>query len=228
MSKESEFFVGYLPVPPGIKKAVRRTVIALGLLVVAAAAILIAGQNPFPESTFEFQRYREFRGTLITEPYPALAIAGQSLPWLLAGRGKHGVGDLHDLNGREVKLTGERIARGPDQMIEVAGALTVIGDGALRPAGIPLGEVELTGEVVDSKCYFGVMNPGNGKVHRDCAARCISGGLPAAFVVRDASGRSETLLLADIRPGLIEHVGEPVTIHGRLVRSNGRLILYAE
>jgi hypothetical protein len=27
----------------------------------------------------------------------------------------------------------------------------------------------LTGEIVDSKCYLGVMNPGQGKVHRDCA-----------------------------------------------------------
>ena len=91
-----------------------------------------------------------------------------------------------------------------------------------------LGTVQLTGEIVDSKCYFGVMNPGNGKVHRDCAARCISGGVPPAFLVRDASGHAETLLLANWKRELLNHIAEPVTIRGRLVRSDGRLSLYAE
>ena len=39
----------------------------------------------------------------------------------------------------------------------------------------------LIGEIVDSKRYLGVMNPGNGKVHRDCAVRCLSGGIPPIF-----------------------------------------------
>ena len=36
-----------------------------------------------------------------------------------------------------------------------------------------LGPVELTGEIADSKCWLGVMNPGEGTVHRDCARRCL-------------------------------------------------------
>ena len=88
--------------------------------------------------------------------------------------------------------------------------------------------MSLTGEIVDSKCYFGVMNPGNGKVHRDCAVRCISGGIPPAFLVRDVSGRIEALLLANWKRELLDHIAEPVTIRGRLVRSSGRLTLYAE
>ena len=87
---------------------------------------------------------------------------------------------------------------------------------------------QLTGEIVDSKCYFGVMNPGNGKVHRDCAVRCISGGIPPAFLVRDANGQTVTLLLANWKPELLNHIAEPITIRGRLSRSSGRLTLYAE
>ena len=34
-------------------------------------------------------------------------------------------------------------------------------------SAVDFGEVTLAGEIVDSKCYLGVMNPGNGKVHRD-------------------------------------------------------------
>jgi hypothetical protein len=72
------------------------------------------------------------------------------------------------------------------------------------------------------------MNPGNGKVHRDCAVRCISGGIPPAFLVRDANGHTETLLLANWKPELLNHIAEPITIRGRLARSSGRLTLYTE
>jgi len=72
------------------------------------------------------------------------------------------------------------------------------------------------------------MNPGNGKVHRDCAVRCISGGIPPAFLVRDANGQTETLLLANWKPALLNHIAEPITLRGRLTRSSGRLTLYAE
>src|SRR5215469_9755171 len=121
MHSESEFYVGYLPMPVGLKRTIRRAVIALGGLALGVAGLLIVAQHPFPDATFEFQNYREFRGTLIAEPYPALAIPGEGLPWLLIAPGKHGVGDMRSLDGHEVKLTGERIIRGNDHMIEIAG-----------------------------------------------------------------------------------------------------------
>src|SRR5215472_4848615 len=122
MRRESEFYVGYLPMPAGLKRTVRHVVIALGVLVVLVAALLIAGQHPFPASTFEFQQYRDFRGTLLTELYPALKIRDKEPPWLLVGPGKHGVGDLRPSSGREVALEGERIyrttGRAEEHMIE--------------------------------------------------------------------------------------------------------------
>jgi hypothetical protein len=72
------------------------------------------------------------------------------------------------------------------------------------------------------------MNPGNGKVHRDCAVRCLSGGLPPALLVRDASGAPRTVLIGNWRRELLDHVAEPVVLRGRLARSAGRLILYQE
>jgi hypothetical protein len=51
----------------------------------------------------------------------------------------------------------------------------------------------LRGEIVDTKCYLGVMTPGEDKVHRGCAVRCISRGVPPAFLVRDASADSRIL-----------------------------------
>jgi hypothetical protein len=229
MPNASEFYVGYLPMPGRLKNLIRRVALTLIVLAIGLSALLIAGQHPFAPSTFEFQQYRDFRGTLVAEPYPALLIPGQGLPWLLVGPGKHGAGDLRHLNGREVRLRGERILRGDDHMIELLpGSLSTDAAGDNLGRTIELGQVEMTGEIVDSKCYFGVMNPGNGKVHRDCAVRCISGGIPPAFLVRDAGGRTVTVLLANLKREWLNHIAEPVTIRGSLVRSDGRMTLYAE
>jgi hypothetical protein len=113
--------------------------------------------------------------------------------------------------------------------------------GSIRPAGLPvdagpdedLGPVTLTGEIVDSKCYSGVMNPGQGKVHRDCAVRCLSGGIPPAFLARDAAGQLRAPLLAGpggrkLKREILDMVAEPVRVRGRLRRSAGLLILEAD
>ncbi len=60
-----------------------------------------------------------------------------------------------------------------------------------------LGEFTLQGEIVDRKYFLGVMDPGEGKVHRDCAVRCISGGIPQALVTSDLDASSKFLLLTD-------------------------------
>ena len=57
------------------------------------------------------------------------------------------------------------------------------------------GAVELTGEIVDSKCFLGVMVPGSGKTHKECASLCLRGGIPPALFVQDRAGHSSLLLL---------------------------------
>jgi hypothetical protein len=227
MNSQSEFYVGYLPIPAGLKAAVRRIVIAAGVLVALLGILLVFGQSPFAPSAFEFRQYRNFEGVLVRQPYPTLA-GVDGTAWLLVGPGKHGFDEV-SFAGGIVRLRGQRIYRGDDRMIEVEPAsVQPMGAGAPQPADIDLGAAELTGEIVDSKCYFGVMNPGNGKVHRDCAARCIAGGIPPAFLVRDARGTTTTLLLANWRREWLDHVAEPLPLRGRLARSAGRLVFYAE
>jgi hypothetical protein len=220
-----DFYVGYLPVPPGLKRFCRRLIGGLALVAAGAAAVLVLKQSAFPATIFEYQEYRDFQGILISDPYPAL-VAADGPAWLLVAPGKHGFRPPVGLNGSLVRVRGERILRGRDRAIEVQ-SFTAAGP-VEPPADVDLGPTELTGEIVDAKCYFGVMNPGSGKVHRDCAARCLSGGLPPALVARDASGETRTVLIANWRRELLAHVGEPVTLRGRLASSAGRLILYAE
>jgi hypothetical protein len=106
--------------------------------------------------------------------------------------------------------------------------------GAARPDHITdLGEVTLKGEIVDSKCYLGVMNPGNGKVHRDCAVRCISGGAPPAFIAQDSKGDVRVLLLTGsdgraLNREILSFVAEPLELTGRLARRGDSLFLLSE
>ena len=207
--------------------------VIIGLLILAAvvALVMVAGQAPFPDSKFEFGVSRDYTGTIEDWPYPILATA--EAPYLLVAAGKHGF-DASGLAGKQVRLKGTLISRGPDRMLEVVtGSVQEGAAGAPPLEQMDLGPVKLMGEIVDSKCYLGVMNPGNGKVHHDCAVRCISGGAPPAFVAEDAAGNSRTLLLtgADgraLNKEVLEFVGEPIEVSGTLSRTGSTLVFKAE
>src|SRR5947207_1819862 len=92
-----------------------------------------------------------------------------------------------------------------------------------------LGRRTLVGEIVDSKCFLGVMNPGQLTPHRACAIRCISGGVPPVLVVRQKNGPAIYLLLvaSDGKP-VLDIVAEPVEITGEVEREGDLLILRAD
>jgi hypothetical protein len=132
-----------------------------------------------------------------------------------------------------VKLRGTLIHREEGKMLEIVPASIVSAESApQRSSQInELGEASLSGEIVDTKCYLGVMNPGQGKVHRDCAARCLSGGIPPALVTRDFDGNNRLFLLTDAsgqalpKEAFLDKVGQPVSIRGQAWESQGLYFL---
>jgi hypothetical protein len=227
----NDFYVGYLPKAPiPLARFVRKVIVVIGLLAVIAALVLVVGQTPFANSAFEYGKVRSFEGVVVTRPFPTLLVArpgeiGQQdkySRYLLVAPGKHGADDLvAGFDGQHVRLQGQLIYREGKTMVEIApGSITVIETAtAVQDTTRDLGVVTVTGEIVDSKCYLGVMNPGQGKVHRDCAARCLSGGIPPIFVTTD--GHEQFLLvgvdgLALGRDALREFIAEPITIRGDL------------
>lgn len=230
-----DFYVGYVPkMPPGLAAWIARVVAGLGMLAVAVAVLLATGQPPFAQSKFEFGVLKDYSGVIEEWPYPILRTSGGS--YLLVAPGKHGLTrEVKGLQSKTVHLRGALIERGADRMLEVGPESMQVTSAALastEPA-VSLGNVTLRGEIVDSKCYLGVMNPGEGKVHRDCAVRCISGGAPPAFIARDASGETKVVLLVgadgrQLSKEILPFVGEPVQVSGELVRSGRNLILKAE
>ena len=218
------FYVGYQPrASAAIRSWIRSTVILLSVATVAIASTLVVAQAPFSPAFFEWGVEKTLRGKLIEFPYPML-IADQGY-FLLVGPGKHGVAELaRGRDGAQVELKGSRI--GNNLAFEVASiqALTSASENP-KPEIRSLGRMTLTGEIVDTKCHYGVMNPGSGKVHRDCAVRCISGGVPPGFLVRDAKGEVRTLLLTGmVISSLFDNIAIPVTLTGDLAAIGPQLI----
>ena len=230
-----DFYVGYLPKAPAtLAKSVARISAVILLAVLIVAGLLIFGQPPFATSKFEYGEYRDYAGVIEEWPYPILVTDKTS--FLLVAPGKHGLSDtIKGLQGARIHLKGSLIERVPDRMIEVVPgsiAADTPQSHLTLPSVIDLGPVTLRGEIVDTKCYLGVMNPGEHKVHRDCAVRCISGGVPPAFLARDASGDSRVLLLVGedgraLNREVLPLVAEPLEISGVLVRTGSTLILKA-
>lgn len=235
MSQVEAFYVGYQPSAPyQIRRRMLRTVAILGAGCIGFAAFLVLAQAPFAASRFEFGQYRAYEGELVEWPYPMLLTPDGH--YLLVGTGKFGVsGLLHGRDGQGARLRGSLIERDGQRMLEVEPASLQFAplDKRSKHLSGDLGKVTLTGEIVDTKCYLGVMNPGSGKVHRGCAVRCISGGAPPAFLVRDAAGETHLLLLVgsdgrQLSREVLDYVAEPVTISGLLTRRGESLILKAE
>jgi hypothetical protein len=241
-----EFFVGYLPgIPPGIARTLRRAVTGLLFGAALLAIALTGSQRRFPPAFFEFAQVRDLEGIAEERPYPALLVARPGIAgpepaysrYLLVSLGKHGAAEeMAGLAGKRVQLRGKLIYRGGQTLVEVMPRTVSIAAAAAPPPAFKtdLGPATLTGEIVDSKCYFGVMNPGEGKVHRDCATRCLAGGIPPALIVRQAGGRATVYVLADASGGPVppdwaaRRAARPITLHGRIVKAGDTLILEAD
>jgi hypothetical protein len=83
------------------------------------------------------------------------------------------------------------------------------------------GFVQLQGEIIDPKCYFGAMTPGQGKPHRSCAIRCISGGIPPVLAVRNGEDVDYYLLRGkdgeSINQEILDLVALPVSLQAEVL-----------
>ena len=236
----NEFYVGYLPkAPAGISRRIRAVVIALLVIAVAGAFTFASVQRTFVPAMFEYGKVRSFEGIIERKPFPTLLVKrpgsadSGSSHYLLVAEGKHGADDeVSAFEGKSVRLRGTLIYRGNQTMVEVVkGSIAVAGSAEALPATAKtLGVFELSGEIVDGKCYLGVMNPGSGKVHRDCAARCLSGGVPLLFATNDFRGEPAVLQLTDSdqkplpKVAFLDRVGQPVRVKGTVVENGDTLI----
>lgn len=247
------FYIGWsADVPPKALQRARAFLLLACCLFGVGGAWLALAQGEFSNAVFEYGQATELEGVLVTRPAPALKVAvgdaGSETYQrvLLVGYGKFGATGIlqtvaeregFDLDGRRVKVRGSLLYRDGKALLELSE-----GDAAFLEIGQPrslsssrelYGETSLSGEILDAKCYFGVMKPGEGKPHRSCAVRCLSGGIPPVMKARLADGRLEYVLLVgpngeQITDRLLDFVAEPVSLCGRAERLDDWWVLYVD
>ena len=242
-----EFYIGWeAKAAPGISKSVRKTVLVVLALALLAPVVLAVSQRMIGVSVFEWGNHKTFSGVLQTTPYPQLLVPRpgntDGLPqfstYHLVAPWKFGLNQeaIASFNGKPVTLKGTLIYRGNQTMIETKPEWIQPSENApVRsfPQTISLGTQTLTGEIVDSKCFLGVMNPGQLTPHRACAIRCISGGVPPVLLVRRTNSPSLYFLLVSrdgkpVNKQVLDLVAEPVEITGEVERQGELLILRAD
>jgi len=243
-----EFYIGWeARAAPAIRKTTRVIVVAVSLGAMILALLLAAVQHTLGVSVFEWGTVKKFSGVLKVQPYPHLLVprpgaTGNQIgfsTYSLVAPFKFGLDleKLSPLDGKSISLSGTLIYRDNQTMVEALPDSIKVADqqspvlAGTEPIG--LGRQTLVGEIVDSKCFLGVMNPGQLLPHRACAIRCISGGVPPVLLVRPKAGPAIYLLLvsADGKPvnqQVLDLVAEPVQITGEVERQGDWLILRAD
>lgn len=250
---EKEFYIGWQDeMPPSNKKFLKRILTAGFFLIPILVVGLVSLQKPFNHNHFEFGTLTELTGMYVNDPVPMLQVMdgvpeGFSKNVLLVGFGKFGAGGIIDAIEEE---------HGSLEYMEVTFSGTLIyGDGvtlmeltnleesfiSVTESSVPmilndplLEEVTVSGEILDPKCYFGVMKPGEGKIHKSCAIRCISGGIPPVMRVLEADGINYDYYLVKgpggeaINQEVLPYVAQTITVSGNSTWLNGWRVLYMD
>jgi len=257
MKMDEGFFIGWMPkAPRAFAKHIRKVLMGLLIIVVVSGVVLAISQKKFGSGNFEFGTLTEVKGIYFNSPVPCIKLINGkdifgnasyvTVP--LLGFGKHGVdGVMADIekekatsfNGKEISLKGTLLYNDGKLLMQVDandGPVTRIGnvaDVSLQPVKEELGQMSIKGEIVDPKCYFGVMKPGQGKPHKDCAIRCILGGIPPVLRVTNDIGEANYYLILGpkgekMNEAVKDYVAAPVTIHARVVKYDDWVVLYVQ
>ncbi len=233
-----EFYVGYLPLPAGDRRALRLIVPALLWLMVVVSALVVVSQRSPGDAVWEDGKTITIEGVLVERPYPMVELGASTPPVFLVEQGKHGAqARASGIDGKRVRVTGWRLARDGREILELApeaSAITIVPGSAQRGSGaaarLERNDVVLSGEIVDYKCYLGAMKPGDGKTHKACATLCVSNGIPPVLVSARENGGLEYTVLADEQGraaggSVLPLVGEPVRVRGALSTVGGLRVL---
>jgi len=238
MNKNDEFYVGYLDeVGPTTRKKLKRFVIIALLFIVVGASVFALTQKPFDNSTFELTSETKITGVYHEMPYPMLRVDlgnGIYKNILLLGFGKLSVNpyleeirsEVGNISNKTVTIEGNLIYYNGKTLLQITSSEKIhLEDVKDTPINSEkgMGAMTFEGEIIDPKCYFGVMKPGKGKIHRSCAIRCISGGIPPVLATSDNNDIATYFLLTDldgepINESILEHIGKPSKISGEVER----------
>lgn len=234
-----EFYIGWMQnAPSSFARFVKRYLLLLAVVVLTLAVLLAENQKPFSKANFEFGKTTVVNGIYLSSPVPHLLVPdrNESVMILLVGYGKHGAeGVMQDLavqskasfNGKEISLKGTLLYGDGKILMQVDRNDNPVVNVSNPTHSLPVketdkGQVNLNGEIIDPKCYFGVMKPGMGKVHKDCAIRCILGGIPPVLKITNEKGEDAYVLLTGdhVNERVKDFVAVPSQVSGHLTKYN--------
>jgi hypothetical protein len=250
-----EFYIGWMPkAPASFAKNTKKAVWAIVVLVIIVGLLAAISQKKFSTGNFEFGTLTEVKGVYFNKPVACIkVISGKdifgrfsyvTIP--LVGFGKHGaegvIADIEkekniSLNQKEITLKGTLLYNDGKLLMQVdsndkpVAAIGKSADEGLLPATENLGRQTIKGEIVDPKCYFGVMKPGQGKPHKDCAIRCILGGISPVLRVTNEKGETNYYLIVGpqgekMNEIVKDFVAEPVSLTATVVKYDDWIVLY--
>ncbi|NRA58227.1 MAG: hypothetical protein HRU13_08975 [Phycisphaerales bacterium] len=230
MGERDGLYVIYRPLPATLITLVLAAIGAFAGLLIGTAVGAALGQRDPGTGVWDLSATETVSGMIVAEPYPMLLPDDGSVGVLLVGVGKVGPPEnVTSIVGLNASVTGYPLERHGMRMLEVQSAKRVDrASNAARPAARELGEHEITGEILDSKCYLGAMKPGNGLGHRACAILCIRGGIPPMLSWMDETGQARYALVmgpegSRMAEAHLESVGRNATLQGRLYERDGWL-----
>jgi hypothetical protein len=253
---KNEFYIGWMKdAPNNIGAFIKKYILVLLPIVIILGVLLALAQKKFGKGTFEFGTLTEVRGVYFAKPIPNLKVMNGKDIWgnasyitiPLIGYGKFGVdGVINDierqqhvvLDGKAVTIKGTLLYNDGKILMQVDGNDQPVNNIAVAGAeksellaSKDAGTVQLKGEIVDPKCFFGVMKPGEGKPHKDCAIRCILGGIPPVLRVNNTDGTINYYFIVGtngerMNKAVQPYVAAPVEVKAKAVQYNDWTVLY--
>jgi hypothetical protein len=250
------FYIGWMGSAPGtIAGFIKKYLLFIFPIAILLACLLALSQKKFGTGNFEFGQLTDVKGIYFDKPVPCLKVVNGKDIWgqlsyltiPLVGYGKHGAaGTISEiekeknttLNQKELTLRGTLLYNDGVTIMQIDKNDAPVRDIAYTPAPAELlpqikelGVTKIRGEIIDPKCYFGVMKPGEGKPHRDCAIRCILGGISPMLAVKNEKGEANYYLLLGpngepINEAVRDYVAEPVEMEARLVQYDDLIVAY--
>lgn len=236
MKNKDEFYVAYIDGSLGVKtkRTLKLFTYSVITIVILGAIVFSFTQSPFKNSSFELTSETKVVGIFHQSPYPMLRVEIADKTFkniLLLGFGKSSANpflkkiksETKNLNNAKISIEGNLIYYNGKTLLQITNdqKISLIkekGNSAL-PSKNNIGIKVFEGEIIDPKCYFGVMKPGKGKIHRSCAIRCISGGIPPVLAATDNNNITQYLLLTDlngnpINTEVLDFIGKPSKVKG--------------
>ena len=244
MKGKDEFYIGWQDSASPKYSRARKTFFLLSLLaLILFGVVYLAVEKPFIDSYFDYGNLTELEGTVVEYPVFGLqtTVNDEKVTVPLVGFGKFDAlpvletlktqADDQPLSRIKVTLRGTLIqyqqktwmelTEGDESIVDIQAV-----DGSEETLRRSVGEQRIPGEIVDPKCFFGVMNPAYKKIHKSCAVRCISGGIPPILAIREDGDFVDYYFILDSRgkpvnQRILPYVGIPVNLTGEVEEVGG-------